>query len=143
MVVTGAILGTNYGIEGVPFAGSIAAFIMFLMVIQLGKNIVEGAWDDILKAHIPGVMIGIFIAVLSGIVLFSGDLYSLPDSLVLLILILALVVSYLFSFLFFAVPWLGEIPDFLLNKSSSFLPQRLLNILNKRFRVESIEQFPT
>jgi O-antigen/teichoic acid export membrane protein len=142
VVVIGALVGVNYGIEGVAVAGSIATFIMYLMVMQLGKNIIEGAWDDILKAHIPGAMIGIFTAVFSGMVLFAGDEYGFPDSLVLLILVFVLILTYLFSFIFFPVPWLGEIPEFLLNKGSSFLPQRVLAILNKRFRAESIEQFP-
>lgn len=132
VVVIGAASGVSYGIEGVAIAGSIAAFIMYLMVMQLGKNIVGGTWCHIMKAHIPGGIIGIFIAVFSGIALFVGDMYGFSDSLVLLILVLALILTYLFSFTLFPVRWQGEIPEFLQNKCSSFLPPRLLDILTKR-----------
>lgn len=141
MVVIGSVLGVTYGIEGVAIAGSIAVFVMYLMLMQLGKNCVDGTWHDILKAHIPGGMVGIFIAVISLVALWGGDIYRFSDPFVLLILFVALIFIYLFSFAFFPVRWLGEIPEFLLNNCSSFLPAKIVDILKKRIRMQPIVQF--
>ena len=104
-------------------------------MMQLGKNIIDGSWYDILKAHIPGTIIGIFLAVFSAFSLFIGDIFQLSDPFILLILFISLPVIYLLSYIFFPTAWLGEIPDFLRNKCSSFLPPRFLSILNKRNRI--------
>jgi len=109
---------------------------MYLMVMQLGKNIVDGTWYDILKAHIPGAMIGIFVAFFSSIGLLVGGMFRFSDLPILLTLVLSLLCIYLLSFIFFPIGWLGEIPEFLQNKCSSFLPPRLLGILNKRLRMK-------
>jgi O-antigen/teichoic acid export membrane protein len=143
MVLIGSVLGVTYGIEGVAIAGSMAVFVMYLMLMQLGKNIVDGTWHDILKAHIPGVIIGIFVTVFSLVALWAGDTYKFSDLFVLLILFVALPIIYLFCFAFFPLRWLGEIPEFLVNNYSSFFPAKVADFLKNRIRMQAIGQLRT
>jgi O-antigen/teichoic acid export membrane protein len=140
MVVIGSVLGVTYGIEGVALAGSIAVCVMYIMLIQLGKHIVEGTWHDILKAHIPGVILGIFITIISLVVLWAGDYFRFSDLFVLLILFIAVLFVYFFSLTVFPLRWLGEIPEIMLDKFSMFLPPKLIGFLNKKLRIQAIGQ---
>lgn len=143
LVLAGSVLAVTYGIEGVALAGSIAVFVMYLMLMQLAKNIVDGKWHDILKAHVPGGIIGFFVAVSSLVTLWAGDIYRFSDFLVLLILFLTLPIIYLFCFAFFPVRWLGEIPEFVVNNYSSLLPAKITDILKNRIHMQPIGQLRT
>jgi len=132
MVIMGAILGIGYGIEGVAFAVSLAVFIMYILMVQMSISIVDGTWCEFLRAQVPGVVVGISVALMSNAVLFFGDKYHFADSIVLLALTLSFAAIYPIVFVFFPMSCLGEIPEFLFLRCTSFLPRRFLKILSRR-----------
>lgn len=135
LVVMGTVLGIGYGIEGVAFAVSIAVFIMYILMVQLSISIVGGTWREFLRAQVPGVVVAISGALVFSTVLFFGEKYLFTDSIVLLALTFSFATIYPIVFVLFPMRCLGEIPEFLLVRCSSFLPQRFLKILSRRLRV--------
>lgn len=134
LVVIGAILGIGYGIEGVAFAVSFAVFIMYILMVHLSITIVGGTWREFLLAQVPGVVVAISVALVSSTVLLFGEKYLFADSIVLLVLIFLFAIIYPIIIILFPMRCLGEIPEFLLVRCSSFLPQRFLKILSRRLR---------
>jgi O-antigen/teichoic acid export membrane protein len=132
MVIIGAILGTQYGIEGVAFAVSIAVFIMYILMAQFSINIVGGTWREFFQAQVPGVVVGISIAFASSAVLLLGEKYVFSDLIVLLALTLSFAAIYPIALVLFPMSCLGEIPECLVVRCPSFLPPRFLKILSRR-----------
>jgi hypothetical protein len=136
MVIMGAILGIEYGIEGVAFAVSLAVFIMYILMAHLSINIVGGTWREFLRAQVPGVVVGISIALASSAVLLVGEKYVFSDFIVLLALTLSFAAVYPIVLVLFPMPCLGEIPECLVVRCSSFLPRRFLKILSRRLNIK-------
>lgn len=132
MVIIGAILGIGYGIEGVAFAVSIAVFIMYILMAQLSINIVGGTWRKFLQAQVPGVVIGITVALVSGGILLAGEKYGFSDIVVLAALMLSFAAIYPIVLVSFPMSCLGEIPECLVVRGSSFLPRGFLTMLRRR-----------
>lgn len=132
MVIIGAILGIGYGIEGVAFAVSVAVFIMYIMMAYLSINIIGGTWREFLQAQVPGVIVGITIALVSGGILLAGEKYAFSDIIVLVALMLSFAAAYPIVLILFPMSCLGEIPECLVVRCSSFLPRGFLTILRGR-----------
>lgn len=139
MVIIGAILGIGYGIEGVACAVAAAVFIMYILMAHLSITIVGGSWREFLRAQVPGGMVGISMALVSGAVLLIGEQYAFSDVIVLSALTLLCAAVYLIALVLFPLSCLGEIPELLLVRCSSFLPRRFLKILSRRFNKAGID----
>lgn len=136
LVIMGAVLGIGYGIEGVAFAVSLAVFIMYILMVQLSISIVGGTWREFLRAQVPGVVVAISVAFVSSAVSLVGDKYLFADSIVLLALTLSFAAIYPIAFVLFPMSCLGEIPELLLVRCSSFLPRRFLKMLSRRLSIK-------
>lgn len=135
IVVAGSFLGVPFGIEGVAVACAASALAMFIMVMQLGKEIVDGSWHDIFKAHLPGVLMGALIAAVSSLVLVVAGLHNLPALPVLLALSVGFISTYFAALAFLPARLHGDIPEFVLNQCSSFLPPWFVDMLSKRWQM--------
>ena len=136
MVIMGAVLGVGHGIEGVAFAVLLAVVIMYILMAQLSIDIVDGTWHEFLRAQVPGVVVGISVAVASSGVLLFGNTYLFADLIVLLALILSFAAIYPIALAYFPMSCLGEIPEFLFLHCSSLFPRLFLKILSRRLSVK-------
>lgn len=141
MVIAGAILGTRFGIEGVAYAVSFAVFIMYILMAQLSIKIIGGTWCKFFQAQIPGILIGICIAIIANGILLLCDKYFFTDLITLLILIISFILIYFLVFVSFPLSWFRGIPEFLLQRCSSFIPRIFLRFLSQRLVInqKSIE----
>ncbi len=139
IVITGSMLALPYGIEGMAVAAAIAAVAMYVMVMQLGKKIVDGSWRDVLRSHVPGALMGIVTAGVCSLGLSVAHLFNLPDLWALLILTVCFLSAYIFVFPILPPGCLGDIPKFLIDNCSSSLPPWFLAILSRRWRLQPVD----
>lgn len=142
MVVVGSLFGIGYGIEGVALAVSLSVFIMYTLMAKLSINIVDGTWADFLRAQFPGVATGISVALVSSMVLLVEENYGLSNLIVLLTLIFSFAAVYPIVLVLFPMSCLGEIPECLVVRCSSFLPRGFLGILNRRLNLKARVKTP-
>jgi len=136
LVITGSLAGIKYGIEGVATAVSCAVFIMYLLMMQLSVKIINGTWFEVLRAQFPGILIGGYIAIISSIIVIVGDKHDISVTILFTAHTASFISGYLLAFALLPLDWLGEIPEFLINKCSSFFPKMFLEFLTRRLKVE-------
>jgi PST family polysaccharide transporter len=61
-VIGGGVIGANWGIGGVAGAVLLAMTFMYVAMAHLSLRIVAGTWRDFLRAQLPGLGLGLFVA---------------------------------------------------------------------------------
>lgn len=97
LVVFGAWIGHFWGIVGVAAAVSLALVVNYLMMLQLGRELVGGAWSRLLGAHAPGIAIGVLVAILGAPLSWSLTNHGVAPVFVLASACLVFGVTYLSS----------------------------------------------
>jgi len=98
LLITGALIGYKYGIEGVGVAVVISSIWFYLSMAQLTMKITNISWIEFFKAQIPGAVVLLIISVLSLITfillnyLISNEMFILKLS---VLVITNLIVSLL------------------------------------------------
>lgn len=123
----------GYGIEGVAWAVTIAAFVFFILITQLSLRIVQGTWLEIIKEFKGGfwIAVGVAIANYASILLIE---FSIPDSAVPLQLLGILIITGLaFVILFFKLPdsMLGPGRTWVVTTYMNKLPLRIRSVIQK------------
>lgn len=62
LVVAGALVGSRWGITGVAIGAALAVIYMYVAMAQLGMKITGCRWGEFLRAQLPGVLLGGWVA---------------------------------------------------------------------------------
>lgn len=85
LVVGGALVGQQWGIEGVAAALLVALTVNFLLMAQLALRVTDTPWSSLFASHVPGLIMAAVVAVPTyGVarILRQG---ATPDALVLVV----------------------------------------------------------
>lgn len=63
-VLAGALIGQNFGIEGVAFGALIAIVMNYVMMAYLSINLIGLSWITFLKCHLSSIILGILVLIL-------------------------------------------------------------------------------
>ena len=65
IVLLGGVFGARWGIAGVALALSVGIVFMYLAMNQLSLEIVDGTWREFWSAHLPGLVLGMYVGLMA------------------------------------------------------------------------------
>ena len=125
VVIGGSLLGVRYGIEGVAVAIILASLWLYVSMAHLVLNILENKWGDFFSAQLPGFAIASMVGTVD-LLLINALEFLLPEKMILLkllCLIAASAGSLLLSLVFMPKKLKGEMPGWMADNYSNFLPK--------------------
>jgi PST family polysaccharide transporter len=111
-----------FGLEGVALAVALGVVARYLLLAQLALALAEVKWKQFLAAHLPGIVLGIFVAVPVYLASAVGSVFIRSDVIMLLVLVAVSIVSLLLSFLLFPSSWFGDLYSWLVDRFGPRLP---------------------
>lgn len=125
----GALVGVNYGIEGVASAVTFALFCMFIAQSWLALKIIGSDWNEFLRNMIPGLANLVLMILINIAVFFIFKKFvKTTDEIKLLFALIVNVLSFLGIIVFLPQSIKGDTFEWLLNKYKRFFPSRVLRV---------------
>jgi hypothetical protein len=114
-----------FGLEGVALAAVFGMVTRYLFLAQLALELVEVQWRQFFIAQVPGIVLGIAVAVPAYIASTAGSTFIESDVVLLVVVVAVSMVSLLLSFFLFPISWFGDLYPWLFDRFGSSLPQWL------------------
>jgi O-antigen/teichoic acid export membrane protein len=119
----------SFGLEGLATAVAIGVVARYFLLAQLALKLTGTKWRQFFSAQIPGIALGIAVALPVYIASVLGRVIIESYVFMLVLVIAVSIVSLLLSFLLFPTSWFGDIYPWLVDRFAQRLPQWLRELL--------------
>ncbi|TET14032.1 MAG: lipopolysaccharide biosynthesis protein [Actinobacteria bacterium] len=135
ILVGGAVIGTRYGIEGVGIAVLLASIWLYLSMASISIKILKSSWKNYFLSQLYGFYISIILFVLILVMVFAVEKFLPWVSIIykLFIFIFIIIIAYISCILFLPKKVKGDIPGWIIDNYSSYLPSLIKKFLKKYF----------
>jgi lipopolysaccharide exporter len=112
----------SFGLEGMALAVAISVVARYLLLAQLALELTGVKWRQFFAAQLPGLALGIAVALPVYIVSTAGGVFIKSDVLMLVLIVAVSVFSLFLSFLLFPTSWFGDSYPWLVDRFGPRLP---------------------
>lgn len=132
LIVVASIIGKEWGVSGVAAGVTIAIFVQFILMSNLGLSISNLNWSNFIKLHIPGISFAVILTPFFILVTYFSRKFGLSDiyAIILNLLAFALITAVLIKTN--AHTFLG--PDFkdIINNFTNMVNKKILSFKKKK-----------
>ena len=118
-----------YGLEGLALAVAIAIVTRYLLLAHLALELAGVQWRQFVMAQVPGVGLGIVVALPVYISSAVGSIVISSDVLMLVLIVAVAVAAVILSFLILPSSWFGDSYPWLVERFGPKLPHCLRKLL--------------
>jgi O-antigen/teichoic acid export membrane protein len=136
LIVVGLALGAGlpYGLEGVAIAVSLAGVARYLLLAHLSLELTNVKWRAFLAVQLPGVVLGIAVALPVFIASTVGRNLVEADVFLLALAIAVAAASLTLSLLYFPASWFGVVYSWMIDRFGGNLPPWLHQLATAKLR---------
>ncbi len=127
MIITMALIGQNWGLNGVAYGVLIAIILHYLAMNQLTLYWLDMRWREWAKLHIHGATLTVFLIGLAWPVIIILRSFSLPHLLTLTITLLSISIAGIIFICYAPKRFIGNEVGWLLTVLTSYLPEKYKN----------------
>jgi len=135
IVAVGLWLLFAFGLEGMAVAVTVAGILRYVLLGQLAIRLAGVTWKDFFSAQLPGIVLGIGVAVPVYITSTVGHFLGKSDILMLLCAAAVAGISLCVSLLLFPAQWLGDLLPWVVQRFGPSLPRLCHKLITAKLGV--------
>jgi hypothetical protein len=129
VVIAALRLSFSFGLEGIAVAVALAVVARYLLLAQLVLKLAGVKWKQFFAAQVPGVALGIAVALPVYITAAVGSLFIKSDVLMLFLIVAVSIFSLSLSIVCFPLSWFGDLYPWLVDRVAPTLPYWLRRLI--------------
>jgi O-antigen/teichoic acid export membrane protein len=115
----------SFGLEGIALAVALSVGMRYLLLAQLTLKLAGLKWRQFFAAQVPGLVLGVVVALLVYITSTAAGVFISSDVLMLALIVAVSIISLFLSFLLFPASWFGDFYPWLVDRFGPRLPDWL------------------
>src|SRR5262249_16763461 len=118
-----------FGLDGMAMAVTLAVIARYVLLAHLSIGLARVTWRQFFAAQVPGLVLGIAVALPVYITSTAGEVFIKSDVLMLVLIVAVSIVSLFLSFLLFPTSWFGDFYLWLVDRFGPTLPHWLRELV--------------
>jgi O-antigen/teichoic acid export membrane protein len=107
-IITASAVGARWGIEGVALGVVLGLVLMYFLMAHLANKLIRSSWHEFLRAHIPGLLLGVIVAGVGLPVMIALRTTQLPPLVILGAISVTYAITLITAVRVLPQHWFGE-----------------------------------